>query len=144
MAFAADALRSFPVFLAQSAPCDLDLPVIVAVLVVLVVEVSVDDVVDMVAMRDGIVPALAAVRVAALVRTTRVGRRAACRVRLSGFEDVFVNVPLMDVMQMSLVQVVLMSLVLDRLVPTGRPVSVVVLFMCLVLSHSRHPFRQEP
>jgi len=118
---------------------DLNLTVVVAVLFVLVVKVSVDDIVDMVAMWDRVVPALPTVDVALLVRGARVGRRAGGGIRLPGREDVLVDVPLMEIMQ-SVVEVVFVPLVLDRFVSAGGAVWVLVSHVRLVLSHGQPPF----
>jgi hypothetical protein len=83
---------------AESASYDLNLPVVVAVLFVLMVKVSGDDIVDMVAVRDSVVPACPAVDVALLVCAARVGRRASGGIRLPGREDVLVDVPLVEMM----------------------------------------------
>jgi hypothetical protein len=113
--------------------------VVVAVLFVLVVKVSVDDIVDMVAMWDSVVPALPTVDVALLVCGARVGRRADGGIRLPGREDVLVDVPLMEMMQVSVVEVVFVPLVLDRFVSAGGAVWVLVSHVRLVLSHGQPP-----
>jgi hypothetical protein len=123
----------------ESAPDDLNLPVVVAVLFVLVVKVSVDDIVDMVAVRDSVVPALPTVGVVLLMRAARVGRRAGGGIRLSGCEDMLVDVTLVEMMQVSVVEVVSVPLVLDRFVSAGGAVGVLVFLVRLVISHGQSP-----
>ena len=118
---------------------DLNLTVVVAVLFVLVVKVPLDDIVDMVAMWDSVMPALPTVDVALLVRGARVGRRAGGGIRLLGREDVLVDVPLMAMMPVSVVEVVFVPLVLDRFVSAGGAVCVLVSHVRLVLSHGQPP-----
>ena len=72
--------------------------VVVTVGSVWVVQMSAHQVVNVLAVRYGVVPALPTVDVALLVRAARVGRRASGGIRLPGREDVLVDVPLVEMM----------------------------------------------
>jgi hypothetical protein len=109
--------------------------VVVTVGTVRVVQMTAHQVVNVLTVRYGVVPALPAVDVALLVRAARVRRRASGGIRLPGGENVLVDVPLVEMMQVSLVEVVFVPLVLDRLVTAGGAVGVLVSLVRLVLSH---------
>jgi hypothetical protein len=107
--------------------------VIVAVPVVGVVEVTVDDVVGVVAVRDHLVTTVGAVCVILAVVGAGVGRSAVGGVLGVDGENVLVNVVAVDVMEVAVVEKVFVAIVLDRLVSAVGPVRVVVVFVCLVL-----------
>ena len=79
---------------------------VVAVAVVHVVEMAVDEVVDMVSVRDRLVAAAGAVHMVRLVAAARVLARAAVRVRGVDVDDMVIDVVAMGVMQVSVVEVV--------------------------------------
>ena len=108
---------------------------IVAVSCVGVVQVPVDDVVGVVAVRDRVVPARGSVNVIRVVRARAVGRRASRGVRSADRERVLVDVARVRVMQVPIVEEVLMPVVLDRLVAATGPVLVVVTLVRLVIRH---------
>jgi hypothetical protein len=109
--------------------------VIIAVSVVGVVEVPIDDVVGVVAVRDRIVPAVLAVRVSLVVAPARMRGRAVRRVRAADGEVVLVDVVAVHVVHVPVVQIVLVAFVLDRLVAAIRPVLMIVLVVSLVVAH---------
>jgi len=85
-----------------------------------------DDIVDMIAVRNGVMSTRSAVGVARVVSGARMGRRAASRMCLARAENVLVNVSLVDMMQMPVVKIVLVAFVFDDLVPAVRPVLMIV------------------
>jgi hypothetical protein len=109
--------------------------VIVAVTVVRVMEVSADEVIDVVAVRYALVPAIRAVRVRRLVRAAGVRRRAAREVLTALGDQVLVDVVAVDVMQVSVVQVIDVPLVLDGRMAAARAVLVRVAFVGPVIVH---------
>jgi hypothetical protein len=107
--------------------------VIVAVAVVGVVKVPVDDVIGVVAVGDRFVPAVLAVRMGSFVASARVRGRAIRRVRAADAESVLVDVIAVHVVQVPVVEEVLVAVVLDGLVTAIRSVNVLVLVVRLVL-----------
>lgn len=105
----------------------------VAVVAVRVVQLAVDEVVDVVAVRDRVVAAAGAVDV---VGGMSVGRLGVLRGvgRVDG-DRVLVDVVLMRMMQMTVVNVVDVALVADGRVPAARAVHVVVVGMGDVIAH---------
>jgi hypothetical protein len=105
--------------------------VVVAVVAVRVVEVALDQVVDVVAVRDRLVPAARTVDVPGLVRAAVVVGRAACRKLAGDLEDVLVDVRLVRAVQVPAVQVVDVVAVLHGRVAAAGAVDVAVLAMLL-------------
>ena len=93
---------------------------IVAMVAVRMVKVAIDEIVDMVAVRDGLMSASRPVHMARLVSGTTVIRRAAIRVFGRHFNGVFVHVIGMRVVQMPVVQVIDMIAVAHRRMTAGR------------------------
>ncbi len=113
----------------------LDVPVVVAVPLVRVVQVAADQVVDVIAVRDPGVTAGRAVDVTLLVPPARVGRGAGGGVFARHRDHVLVHVRRVDVVQVAVVEVVDVPLVLNGRVPTTRAVDVRMGFVRLVLIH---------
>jgi hypothetical protein len=109
--------------------------VIVAVAGVGVVQVAVDDVVGVVAVRDGVVAAGSAVDVVLGVAARAMRRGAVGGVGRADGERVLVDMPRVRVMEVPVVEEVLVPVVLDRLVAAARPVLVIVAFVGLVVRH---------
>jgi hypothetical protein len=101
--------------------------VIVAVIAVRMMQVPIDQIVDMVAMRDGLVPASGPMRVAAF----DLGR-AAVRIRRSDRERMLVDVIVVHMMQMAVMQIIHMALVADRRVAATRAMLVGVVGVMLL------------
>jgi len=78
-------------------------------LVVRVMQMSVDDTVDMVAVRNRVMSTRSAVGMARGVSGGRIGRRAASRIHLARAENVLVDVSLVDMMQVPVVKTVLVA-----------------------------------
>lgn len=109
--------------------------VAVAVLLVGVVQLTVDEKVDVIAMRNRFMTAIGPVAV--LVAVTVGGFGVPVGMRLADGDDVLVDVVVVGVMQMPVVQIVDVIFVADRGVPTIEPVNVGVILMN-VMSHADH------
>jgi hypothetical protein len=109
--------------------------VIVAVTTVGMVEVAVDEIVDVVSMGHGIVPAAGPVGVARVVGAAGVGRGARAGVGAVHRDGALVDVPVVGVVQVAVVQVVDVVAVFHRLVAAARAVGVVVGLVGLMLAH---------
>lgn len=104
---------------------------VVAVVAVLVVQATVYDVVDVIAVRHGFVAAACAVDVAA----AGVYGVAAVGVGLAHFDDVFVVVAVVLVVQMAVVQVVGVAVVADGGVAAACAVDMGVVFVGVAVAH---------
>ncbi len=111
----------------------LDRPVVVAVVAVRMVQVAVDEVIDVVAIRDGFVAAAGAVNVLLVVAAAGMLGRARGRVAGVDREGVVVDMVAVHVVQVAVVQVVGVALVLHGGVAAARAmlVAVVVVFLAL-------------
>jgi hypothetical protein len=107
---------------------------IVAVTVVHVVQVPADDVVRVIAVRDGFVAAPEPMGVAIVVAGAGVCGGARRRVLAADGERVLIDVVSVDMVEMPVVEVVLVTFVLDGSVPAAGAVNVVVLGVGLVLA----------
>jgi hypothetical protein len=107
--------------------------VVVAVALMRVVQVPVDDVIGVVSVRDGDMAAITSVGVLFAVALTIVGRRAFRRIFPSHTELVLVDVVAVNVVEMTVVRVIDVPVVLDFLMPAVRAVGVVVLVVFLVV-----------
>ncbi len=104
---------------------------IVAMIAVRVVEVTVHEVVDVIAVRNGRMPTARTVDMVRIVALAVV-LGATVRVCVRDFDDVLVVVVFMGAMQVPVVQVTDMVAVLDRDMPAVGAVLVVVVFVDLV------------
>jgi hypothetical protein len=109
--------------------------VIVAVAVVRVVQVALDEIVDVIAMRDGLMPAVPTVNVTLDVTAAHVVRRAGRRVRRVDGDRALVDVTVVRPMKVTVVHVVRVPGVGDRDVATAGAMLVFVLLVGLVLGH---------
>ena len=121
---------------------DLDRAVVIAVLAMRMVQVPVDEVVDVVAMRDRGVTAIGAVLVVGGVALAAVLGRAVRGVVAVHREHVLVDVTLVGVVQVPVVQVVDVPLVPNGGVPAPLRVLVLVAFVSVV-SHETPPSPQH-
>jgi len=103
--------------------------VIVAVAVVGVVEVAVDEVAGVVAVGDGFVAAAGAVDVVGVVTRASMAAGAGIRVGLGDFDDVFIDVIAVGVMEMTIMKVVGVVAMLDGGVAAVGAVGVVMVFV---------------
>ena len=104
---------------------------VVAVAAVRMVQVAVDEVVDVIAMRDCFVTAVGTVHVVGIMRTACVVRRARSGIGSALSERVLVDVVPVNVVKVTLVQVVDVTVVGDRGVSTTVAVLVGMLFVSL-------------
>jgi hypothetical protein len=107
--------------------------VIVAVAVVRVMKVAIDDVVRVIAVRDSVVPTSGPVDVGIVVAPARMRRRAVGGVRAADGEAVLIDVIAMRMMEMSVVEIVLVPIVLDLFVTASGAVLVLVIVVLLVV-----------
>ena len=112
---------------------------IVAVPAVRVVQVIADEVVDVVAVRHGLVAAAGAVHVAGRVARARVARRAARGVRHVDRDRALVDVAAVGRVQVTVVKVVDVIAVADGDVTATVTVLVLVLVMDRMLAHQSSP-----
>jgi len=102
--------------------------------------VPLHQVVHVVSMRHGFMPAVGSMDVIGLVRSAVVVRRAAILVCFICVQFVFVNVISVHVMQMAVVEVIGMAIVLDGRVPTIGAVGVDMPFVdCARFRHGISP-----
>jgi hypothetical protein len=114
--------------------------VVVAVSPVRMVQMTVDQIVDVVAVRNCLVPAAAAVYMTLGMPSTIVAGRAAVRMCGVYFNPMVVHVIPVSVMQMAVVEIIGMALMLDFRVAAIRAMLVVVL-PGMLLMRLRHGFR---
>lgn len=115
---------------------------IVAVSVVGVVEMTRDQIVDVIAVGNGFMATACAVLVACAVAGAAVRGRACARIRSADLEHTLIHVPLVCVVKVSVVQVVDVIAVLDGRVAAGRCVDVIMFRVCTVRHCST--FRDVP
>jgi hypothetical protein len=109
--------------------------VVVAVTSVGVVQMPLDEIVLVVAVRNGLVPACGPVYVAIVVAGAAMGRRACRGVLVTHGDDALVDVVAMKVVQMAVVQVVGMPVMLNGFVAATGAVAVGVIGVRSVLAH---------
>jgi hypothetical protein len=109
--------------------------VIVAVVSVRVVQVAFDEIVGVVAVRDGVVAAVRAVAVARLMPLTAVLGCARVRMARVDGDVVLVDVPLVRVVEMAVVQVVDVPFVQHCRVPAVGAMHMLVVGMGVVIAH---------
>ncbi len=110
---------------------------VVAVVSVGVVEVTVDEVVDVVAVGHGLVSAAGAVDVTVLVAGALVFGGAGGRVAFAHLDHVLVDVVAVGVMEVAVVEVIHVITVLDGDVAAIGPVDVVVVLMLVAVHRSQ-------
>jgi hypothetical protein len=100
--------------------------VVVAVIAVLIMDVALHEKVDVTRVWHGFVPAGIIVTVGWIVSLTIVPTRTVRWIRAGSAQLVFVNVPLVHVMQMPVVQIISVTVVLRFGMPAGSAVSMFV------------------
>ena len=110
---------------------NLNRAVIVAVIAVRMVQVSVYQIVDVVAVRYGFMSAAGAVAVARFVTAAGVIRRAAVGIFAAHFQHVLVNVVAVWMMEVTVVKIINVVTVANRGVSAVFTVCVIVIFMVL-------------
>ncbi|NVB78631.1 MAG: hypothetical protein HOV81_09575 [Kofleriaceae bacterium] len=111
---------------------------VVAVVAVLVVKVTADEVVDVIAMRHLGVTAVGRMDVSGNVPATCVRWCATAGVLCVDSDLAFVDVAVVLVVQVAIVQVVDVTIVFDCDMPAVRPVRVLVILVRLMLGHDVH------
>lgn len=104
----------------------------VAVAVVLVVEVAIDQVVNVVAMGDRFVAAVRPVNVGGVMAGAGVTTGAVGRIGSRDFQDVLIVVAFVGGMEVAIVEVIHVVLVRDGRVAASRTVNVIVIFVNVV------------
>jgi hypothetical protein len=99
---------------------------IVAVVAVRMMQVSANQIIDMVAVRRALMSAIRAMRVFATVRFAVMLRSAVVRIRVTYRYRVFVDVIRVDVMQMAIMKIVDVSVMTDLHVAADSTVQVIV------------------
>jgi hypothetical protein len=99
---------------------------VIAVVAVRVVEVAADEVVGVIAVRNGLMPTARAVSVALFVSRTAVRRRALRWVGRIDRDAALVDVISVDAMHVTVVQIVAVVAVLNALVPAAGLMNVLV------------------
>jgi hypothetical protein len=119
--------------------------VIVAMITVRMVKVAIDEIVDMVAMRDGLMPATRSVHMTWLVSGATVVRRATIRILGRHFNDVLVYVIGVRVVKVPIVQVVDVIAMADRRMTAGGAVLMRMIGMMRLgaLCHRGLPLRSD-
>lgn len=118
-------------------------PVVVAVVPMWVVQVTVDQIVDMVAMRDSFMPATRAVHMARLMTAALMIGRAAIRVGGGDLQPVFIHVVAVRVVQMAVVQIVDVVAMTDRRVAAGGAVLVIVMGVMRLVAGAHGGFLRQ-
>jgi hypothetical protein len=95
------------------------------------VQVAVNEIVHMIGVRHAFVPARRTMHMAAIMSSARMIGGACLPVRPIAFQDVFVYVITVQVMQMTIVQIVDMAIVPDRGVTAARSMRVRVMLVLL-------------
>ncbi len=112
---------------------DFKRPVIIAVVAVRMMQPALDEIVHMISVRDGLMSAVDPVN--ALNWISACGASAFVRVRLVHFNHMFVDVIPVHVMEMAIMQIVRVSLMLNRNVPAIRAVLMGVIFVFDAVAH---------
>ncbi len=102
---------------------------VVAVRIMAMMEMTLNEVIGMVAVWDRVMPAASPVFMPRIVSAAGMRLGAGSRIRPRNFHSVLVDVVVVDVVQMSIVQVVYVPRVLHLRVLAARAVIVCVLFM---------------
>lgn len=113
--------------------------VIVTVIVVNVVKVPVDEVVDVIAMRDHVVAAVRVVYVPRAMPTAPMAWSASVWVRAVHCDRAFVDVVAVHRVEMAVVEIVNVAIMLDGAMPAVRPMDVAVTRVNLVVAHGGDP-----
>ncbi|HUA82497.1 MAG TPA: hypothetical protein VMB85_01465 [Bryobacteraceae bacterium] len=110
---------------------------VVAMIAVLVMQMPADQVIDMAAVRNRLVPAVGAVFVFMIMLAAAMIRGATFRIVIADADTMFVYVVAMQVVQVAVVQIIDMSVVPHRGVPAVGAVLVRMTFMrFMLLSHT--------
>lgn len=113
---------------------------IITMIAMRMVQMSIDQVIDMIAVRDCFVPTVWTVDMASVMAAALVGRRARRRIGVADFDDVFFHRAIsVHMVQMAIVQIIDMITMLDTSVFAVGTVDVVMVGVSV--GHPRFPFR---
>lgn len=112
---------------------------VVAVAIVRVMEVTIHEIVDVVAVRDGRMPAVGTMDMPGIVAVARVVWRTLCRVGAVHVQDMLIHMVAVRMVEVPIVEVVDVVIVRDGSMPTVGPVDVRVIRVNL----ARHGDLQE-
>lgn len=107
------------------------------------VQMTVDEIVDMVSVRHGLVATVCAVAMAGLMSVAAMGGRASGRVLRSDTEPMFIDMVAVWMVQMPIMQVVGVTVMGDGRMPAVRSVLMGVMLMDGVVAHRRTPLVTE-
>ena len=99
---------------------DLQLTVIIAMVVVRVMQVILDQVINVISVWNRLVPAVRAMNVILVVPSTVVVRSAVGRIGAAHVNPVLVDMITLNIVQMAIVKTIDMAIVLHRRMPAGR------------------------
>lgn len=124
---------------------DFQLAVIVAVTAVRVVQMAIHQVIDMIAMRYRLVPAVRTVSVRLLMGRATVVRRAFLRIRRGYFNLMVVHMIAVSVMQVAIVKIIGVAVVFHGNVPAVWAMHVAVgpRVLLVSLTHCFSPFKSD-
>ena len=115
-------------------------PMVVTMPVMHMVQVAIHQIIHMVAMRYGFMPATGTVHVAGFMSAARVAAGAILRILRRHRQDMLVKVAFVRMMQMPVVQVVDMVFMLNRRVPAPGPMNVRMIFVYVMFHIYVFPF----
>jgi hypothetical protein len=104
------------------------------------VQMAGDQIINMVSVRHGLMSAVRAMAMSGLVPLAAMGRRASSRVFHGDTEPMFIDMIAVWMVQMSIVQVVGVTVMGDGRMPAVRSVLMGVMLMDGVVAHRRTPF----
>jgi hypothetical protein len=110
-------------------------PVIVTMPLVRVMQVAFHEIVGMATVRNRFMSAAAAMSVFRVVRSAGVVRRAGGRIRTTLGQGMFIHVLHVDVVKVSIVQIIDVTFMLDRGVSASWTMRMRVLLVCFVIVH---------
>lgn len=123
----------------QPNSCQLDRPMVVAVVAVGMVQMAIDEVVDMIAMGNCFMPTPRAMDMVCGVTTAGVALCTGDRVCVAHLKRMLVHMIAVGVMQVAIVQIIHMTIVADRRMAAIWPVNVVVVSVLVTVCHVREP-----
>lgn len=104
------------------------------------VQMTVDQIVDMVSVRHGLVATVRAVAMAGLMSVAAMGGRASSRVLRGDTEPMFIDMVAVRMVQMAIMQVVDVAVMGDGRMPAVGSVLMGMMLMGRVVVHQRAPF----
>ena len=104
------------------------------------VQMTGDQIIDMVSVRHGLMSAVRAMAMSGLMPLTAMGRRASSRVLHGDTEPMFIDMVIMRMMKMSVMEIVGVAIMGDGRMPAVRSVLMIVMLMNGMVAHRRTPF----